>query len=84
MTAACAVGQDSENAPWTSATLRAASATTAAISTRSRPVVPRLVGAGAIYSVNDPRAHAASMQRQRGLCQRTGAPLSRSRYRAVW
>ena len=71
ITAACAVGQDTANAPATSETLRHASATAAAIPRRIRPVVRRPAGISAMTCVNDPRAHAGWTQRHRCLCQTT-------------
>lgn len=69
--AACAVGQDTPNASATSATLRAASPTARPIAARNRPVLRRPAGISPMASVNDPRPHAGSPQRQRTLCQRT-------------
>jgi len=75
-TVACAVGQDTPNESAASATLRHASPTAQAIARRSRPVVRHPAGTSSIASVNEPRPHVDSRQRQRVLCHSTAITVS--------
>jgi len=86
MTALCAVGQDTPNAPATSLTARFASPTAAPIARRIRPVTLARGGTSPIDSVNDPRGHSTARQRHRRLRHTTtiaASPYGRSRGRVA-